>query len=53
VPSGIVSGLMGLAMSVRERSVEVPSVDTGAVAKRRLVPCSSPPRDCSGRGLGI
>ena len=25
VPSGIVSGLMGLAMSVRERSVEVPA----------------------------
>ena len=29
VPDRIVSGLMGLAISVTERSVEIPSVDTG------------------------
>jgi hypothetical protein len=46
VPGGIVSGLMGLAMSVRERSVEVPSVDAGAVAKRQRVACSSSLRAC-------
>jgi hypothetical protein len=51
VPSGIVSGLMGLAMSVRERSVEVPSVDTGAVAKRQRVACSSSLRACGRKGL--
>jgi hypothetical protein len=48
VPSGIVSGLMGLTISVR-RSVEVPSVVTGAAAKRRWVACSPSPVIAVGR----
>jgi excisionase family DNA binding protein len=52
VPSGIVSGLMGLAISVREKSVEVPRVATGAAAKRRRVACSPSPHDCDRKGLG-
>jgi hypothetical protein len=49
VPRGIVSGLMGVAISVRERSGEVPSVDMGVAAKRRRVACSSSPVIAVGR----
>lgn len=34
MPSGIVSGLMGLAMSLRETSVKVPKSDAGAHQRR-------------------
>jgi hypothetical protein len=37
VPSGIVSGLMGLAISVMDRSVEVTKGGYGRAAKRRRV----------------
>jgi hypothetical protein len=53
VLSGIVSGLMGLAISVRERSVEVPSVDTGAAARRGVGRVPPHTRDRGRKGLSI
>jgi hypothetical protein len=51
VQSGVVSGLMGLAMSLREMSVKVPKLD-GASAKGWLVSyCNEQVRWRGGRQL--